>query len=108
ASSIALATLDTVVHWNAEGLPFNTYLVRIDVPDDEWSAATIVTAAAAPVGWDAIPEGKVSLDLGDDWISEKKSTLLLVPSVIVPEELSALVNPLHPDAAKITASKLRK
>ena len=108
ASSIALACLETVVHWNAAGLPLNRYLVRVDVPDDVWNAATIVTADAGPVGWDAIPEGKVSLDLGDGWISAKKAAILLVPSVIVPEELNALVNPLHPDAAKLTATKLRK
>ncbi|WP_118182514.1 RES family NAD+ phosphorylase [Paraburkholderia phosphatilytica] len=108
ASSIALAALETVVHWNAEGLPLNRYLVRIDVPDDILHAATTVTAAAAPVGWDAIPEGKVSLDLGDNWLGAKKSAILRVPSVIVPEEFNILVNPLHPDAVAVTACKLRK
>lgn len=60
------------------------------------------------VGWDALPAGKVSLDLGDRWLSSGKSALLLVPSVIVPEEFNALVNPLHPDAARLTSTKLRK
>jgi hypothetical protein len=30
-----------------------------------------------------------------------------VPSVIVPEEQAALVNPAHPDIAKISATVLR-
>lgn len=108
ASSIALACLELIVHRNAGRLPLNRYLVWIDVPDEVWNAASIVTADAGPVGWDAKPEGKVSLDLGDGWISTKKSALLLVPSVTVPEEFNALVNPLHPAASALTATKLRK
>jgi RES domain-containing protein len=34
--------------------------------------------------------------------------LLLVPSVIVPEEYNALINPLHPDAKSITATTLKR
>lgn len=33
--------------------------------------------------------------------------ILLVPSVIVPEEFAALINPLHPMSAKITAKVIR-
>lgn len=108
ASSVALACLETVVHSNSGSLPLNRYRVRIDVPDDVWHAATTLTADTALVGWDALPAGKVSLDLGDRWLSSGKSALLLVPSVIVPEEFNALVNPLHPDAARLTSTKLRK
>jgi hypothetical protein len=32
---------------------------------------------------------------------------LLVPSVIVPEEFAALINPMHPASAKITAKVIR-
>jgi RES domain-containing protein len=108
ASSVALACLETVAHSNTGSLPLNRYLVRIDVPDDVWQAATTLTATTAQVGWAALPVGKVSLDLGDGWLSSGKSALLLVPSVIVPEEFNALVNPLHPDAARLTATNLRR
>jgi RES domain-containing protein len=108
ASSIALACLETVVHWNADDLPLNRYLVRIDVPDELFEKATVVSAEKGPVGWDAMPTGKVSLDVGEAWATEKKSALLLVPSVIVPEELNVLINPQHPDVTNITATKLRK
>jgi RES domain-containing protein len=36
------------------------------------------------------------------------SALLVVPSVIVPEEFNVLINPQHPDSARITAAKVRK
>ncbi|HEY8358176.1 MAG TPA: hypothetical protein VIL30_12010, partial [Ramlibacter sp.] len=35
------------------------------------------------------------------------SAVLLVPSVIVPEEHAALINPVHPDMARIKATVVR-
>ena len=32
----------------------------------------------------------------------------MVPSTITPEESNVLINPAHPDSAKITAQKVRK
>lgn len=107
ATTIALACLETVVHLNAVGLPLNRFLVRIDVPDDLWAARQIMTANALPVGWSAVPEGKVSLDVGDQWLQGGAGVLLVVPSVIVPEEFNVLINPQHADAAQIQAEKVR-
>lgn len=108
AENIALASLETFVHFNASTLPLNRYLVRIDIPDDVWNAAVVLTATSAPVGWDAIPTSKVSLDAGDAWAASAVSALILVPSVIVPEEHNVLINPIHAHAKTITASKVRK
>lgn len=107
ASSIALACLETVVHLNASGLPLNRYLVRIDLPQKLVDAAENVDAKTLS-GWDALPPGKISLDYGDAWLTGKRSALLIVPSVIVPDEANILINPAHPDAAAIRASKLRR
>lgn len=108
STSRALACLETVVHLGAMGLPLNRYLVEIVVPDEIWAAARIETPASLPVGWDAGPAGQTSIALGSAWARSKSSLLLVVPSVIVPEESNVLVNPEHPDAARLTARKLRK
>ena len=108
ASSIALAALETVVHLHLENLPLNRYLVRIDVPQDLWAARQSHASAGLPVGWDAQPAGMVSLDFGDAWLKGRTSALCELPSVIVPEESNVLINPAHPDAARIRATKLRK
>lgn len=107
ASTISLACLETVVHLNVGGLPLNRFLVCIEVPDEVWAARLERPAESLPVGWSAIPEGKVSLDVGDAWLRSRASALLLVPSVIVPEEFNALINPRHPDAGRIIARKVR-
>lgn len=108
SESRALACLETIVHLNAGGLPLNRYLVRIDAPTDLCTAAITLDPSALPVGWDAGPPGKVSIDQGRDWLLGKASALLVVPSVIVPEERNVLINPSHPDAARISAVKVRK
>jgi RES domain-containing protein len=33
---------------------------------------------------------------------------MYVPSIIVPEEQNVVINPAHPESAKITAVKVRK
>jgi RES domain-containing protein len=107
ATSVSLACLETVVHLNAQGLPLNRFLVQIEVPDDVWARRQTLMAAELPIGWGATPEGKVSLDRGDAWLRAQSSALLLVPSVIVPEECNVLINPLHADVAHLKAQKMR-
>jgi RES domain-containing protein len=108
AGSIALAVLETVVHMQVRGLPLNRYLVGITIPDDIWKTKEVWTKDTVKVGWDALPTGKVSLDLGDAWLKHCQSAIALVPSVIVPEEFNVLINPKHPDAGRLHATKVRK
>ena len=108
SESIALACLETVVHLSAGGLPFNRFLVAIDIPDDVWSAARRETPASLKVGWDAEPAGRASLATGTGWARSAASAVLLVPSAIVAEATNILINPGHPDARKIKAEKLRR
>jgi RES domain-containing protein len=104
----ALACLETIVHLNAGGLPLNRYLVSIKVPAAVWSSARTETQASLPVGWDANPSGRASIQFGTAWIRSMASALLRVPSVIVPDEYNVLINPLHPDSRTIGAVKIRK
>lgn len=104
----ALACLETVVHLNTGGLPLNRYLVEITIPDPVWATARRETPASLPVGWDAEPASLTSIQFGTDWLKAKSSALLILPSVIVAEELNVLVNPAHPDAEGITGNKVRK
>jgi len=108
SKSIALACLETLVHLNASGLPLNRYLVQIDIPDNVWHKSKLFDIANLPAGWDATPTGKVSLDIGGHWLASNSSALLVVPSIIVPQEHNVLINPAHPETASITATKVSK
>jgi len=106
ATNIALTILETVHYLRNGALPFNRYLVRIDVPDLVWEARQVLDPL--PGGWDAIPAGLGARTAGDAWIAAGASALLLVPSVIVPDEYNVLINPRHADAAAIAATTLRR
>ena len=108
SESRALACLETIVHLNAGGLPFNRYLVEIIIPDDVWGNAQFETAEGLRIGWDAEPAGQVSVRFGSAWVRSGRSAVLVVPSVMVPEERNVLINPVHADSALITAAKRRK
>jgi hypothetical protein len=88
-------------------LPWNRFLVRIDVPDEIWAAREVL-GRPLPVGWDAIPEGLVSRNLGSSWLKSGRTTLLTMPSVIIDEEDNVMVNPAHTDCARIRAIKVRR
>jgi RES domain-containing protein len=108
AENISLAAMETLVHFAASTLPLNRDLVRIDIPQELWDGAERLDAGTAPVGWDALPAGRASLVHGSTWLVERRSACLFVPSVITPDESNVLVNPLHPDAGAITATKVRR
>jgi RES domain-containing protein len=104
-SNIALETLETLSYIRAGGLPYNRFLVRIDIPDTVWRKREVL---ALPGGWDAMPSGISSRKAGDEWVSSVRSPLLIVPSVIVPDESNILINSLHPDVGLMVATTLKR
>ncbi len=106
AANIALATLETVHCLRSGRLPFNRYLVRVDIPTAVWDARLVLDPL--PGGWDAIPAGLTARNAGDVWAASRTSVLLLVPSVIVPDEYNVLINPLHRDASTLSASTIKR
>lgn len=109
STSISLAAWETRAHLGRSGaqLPFNRFLVRIDVPDSVWAGRTQFPRPL-PVGWNAIPEGAVSRSIGSAWLTAGASALLVVPSVIIEEEDNVLINPAHPDARELVPEKVRR
>ena len=104
----SLACLETLVHLGTSGLPFNRFLVAIEIPDVIWNARQSESVSSLNIGWDACPTGRVSIAVGDTWLNSKLTAVLTVPSAIVPEDTVTLINPAHPDAKLITAQKIRK
>ena len=107
APAIAMAVLETAAHVDDSGLPLNRYLVEIDVPDDVWAKREKIDIAKLPPTWAVIPAGRASVKVGSKWLSSFTSPILMVPSVIVPEEWVSLINPKHSQASRITAKVVR-
>jgi RES domain-containing protein len=62
-------------------------------------SVTIETAAALPAGW--VTDVSLTRRVGDAWLRSRSTALLKVPSTHSPGTPIYLLNPRHPDAARI-------
>ena len=108
APAISIAVLEAAAHIDDGGLPLNRYLLELEVPDDVWAAREELDVATLPITWAAIPAGHASVRVGSNWLVSLRSPILLVPSVVVPEERAALINPNHAMSKRITARTVRR
>ena len=102
ASSIALAVLETLVHVDSSIMP-NHLVIRVDVPDD--ISVTSLRANDLPANWRETPAPATLQQIGRDWLEASETALLQIPSVVVPQENNAIINPLHADFRKLTIGK---
>lgn len=105
ATSIELATLERFVHTGGIA-PKDLLLVAVDVPNEEGLIST-VSPVELPVDWNALPGSDAAQVFGTAWLTEAASLVLLVPSVIVPEAMNAIVNPSHPRYTEVNMSVIR-
>jgi RES domain-containing protein len=108
APTHAMAILETAAHIDDGGLPLNKYVIEIAVANDIWAARLVVAADQLPRGWDAIPNGLVSIEVGSAWYAANEQALLELPSVIAPEESIIIINAKHPDSHRIAAKATRR
>jgi len=64
-----------------------------------------VPLKALPPDWRGEPPPPSTRRIGDAWVSQARSAVLALPSVIVSGEPNYLLNPAHPDFKKISISK---
>jgi RES domain-containing protein len=103
ATSLSLAMLEQLAQTGTGHLPSDQVCVEITIP------ALVSTESAAVneiQGWDAA-DRSASRAFGDRWLTELRSCVLLVPSVIVPTEQNVAINPAHADFPRIKASTPR-
>jgi len=89
----ATALLETLVHIeiDSEDRPERFQVLRIEGPES--LSIEKVEAGSLSPNW--AEDINATQAIGDRWLSEKRSLLLQVPSVVVPETWNVLVNPLH-------------
>jgi RES domain-containing protein len=104
ALTLGTAVLETAAHMRDGGLPLNRFIVEISVPAAVWSKREEIDAAGLPGGGDALPRGQASVSVGTRWLQDGNAPILVLPSVIVPREPVALINPNHKLARRITAA----
>ncbi|MFK7888609.1 MAG: RES family NAD+ phosphorylase [Gammaproteobacteria bacterium] len=102
ASSTSLAILETLVHYDTTSMP-RLVVFRVEVPDD--MPKTTINESELLDGWRTVPGPKELAALGDEWLIAGDTALLAVPSALVPMEQNVIINPTHPDFAKLSIAK---
>ena len=99
--SQAGAMLEVLAHTSIGKLPIYSKMIVIQIPAT-LSIETIVPNALPQ--WDHL-NMKVSQEFGDAWIKSQRSVALIIPSVIASHDQNIMINQMHPDFSKITASE---
>ncbi len=99
APNPATALLEVLVHAeiDAGDIPIRFRYLEIEAPD----SVTIETIDFDSLGsgWQRDPA--MTRPFGDGWLRARRTALLRVPSAIVPATWNVLLNPQHPDNAKV-------
>jgi RES domain-containing protein len=99
AETYAGALLEILVHASGS-VPRSQGYVEIDIPAGV--SIEVIPAQDVP-GWDT-PSFEEARELGDRWYDERRTPVLIVPSVVTRVEGNVLINQEHPDFALIQAS----
>jgi RES domain-containing protein len=75
-------------------------LIKVSVPDD-----LIERPARVPEMWRETPYSTGTQAFGAEWVQAQRSVALRVPSAVVPGEFNCLLNPAHPQFAKVKIGK---
>jgi RES domain-containing protein len=78
-------------------MPDDLVIATLEVPDE----IVITSTPALPEDWQEYPAPASLRRIGDRFIAEAKAALMLIPSVLVPQENNVMLNPLHPDAKRM-------
>lgn len=99
AETPASALLELLVHLELDikNLPTSYKLLKAEAPED--ISIRTVEESNLPAGWreDLI----LTRTVGDEWLASAGATLLKVPSAVMPETFNILLNPHHPEAARV-------
>jgi len=95
------AALESLVHLNPP-VRFKYVAIRIKFDD---ALIEVVPPKVLPPDWKSEPPPPSTKRIGDAWVSEARSAVLALPSVIVSGESNYLLNPAHPDFKKISIAK---
>lgn len=99
STHLSLAALELFVNLDPADAPEEMTAIPARVPKgvvvDELEAADL------PAGWRGYPAPQEVQELGSDRLDAGKAAVLLVPSVVIPAERNAVLDPRHAEFAAI-------
>jgi RES domain-containing protein len=107
SSSRSLALLETLAHTPAKMLEAKVYhLITLSVPDK--LVTQKVSVKSLQTGWDAPDTRPFTKKIGDAFLTGKKYLMMQVPSVMMPEEMNYVINPMHTNMKQVKLVNKRR
>jgi len=91
--------LEYLVNLPISDLPEDLVSIQVQVPDDLSRAD--ISIDDLPDNWRTFPAIEELKDIGTEWVRAGKTAVLVVPSVVIPNELNYLINPAHPETRRV-------
>ena len=92
------AALEVFIH-NKPFSPNDKYKAfQLEWPD---SLTEIFPVKKLPADWRVTPPSRLTMEIGDRWMEERRSAILAVPSAISPADTNFLLNPDHADFKRV-------
>jgi RES domain-containing protein len=93
-----LAALEMAVHLDRSALLASFVLL---VCDFDQRLVSSLDRSVLPADWRRDPAPAELAVIGDRWVKQAQSVVLGVPSAIIEQEMTFLLNPAHPDFSRI-------
>jgi RES domain-containing protein len=103
SATLSLAALERFVHADPDLEPAD--LIAVSVEADESIPIQVLDVAQLPAEWRTYPPPESLARFGADWVAEARTSLLAVPSAVIPHERNYLLNPAHPDFQRFLISE---
>lgn len=104
STSLALAAFEFFVHLDPSVIPDDLVSVKATLPDN--AKAERMDLISLTANWRKVDNNHLR-QIGSEWARRGSSLALLVPSAVMDEEWNVLLNPAHPDFAKVEVSPAR-
>ena len=99
AEHLSLAMIEYLAHLDADRPPAHLMLASADIPDD---VSTLrLTPSRLPAAWRSYPAPDALQAIGDRFAQELEACVLVVPSVLAVTDSNWILNPAHPDFARV-------
>ncbi len=99
AEHLSLAMIEYLVHLDPNHPPKDLMLARAEVPDD--LSKIQLAADELPSDWQDYPAPEFLAAVGDKFVVDGQTAVLIIPSAIAPTENNWLLNPHHRDFRRI-------
>jgi RES domain-containing protein len=96
----AVALSEMLGQMDRDLIPATCQLLHLVLPDQ----TSIANVKDLPPDWRT--QTMLTRKIGDAWLAGARSALLLVPSAVNQQNRYLLLNPAHPDAAKVTVAEI--